>query len=262
MMQAVCWLLTVRANSCYTVVIVLWVHIIEHSTHKQIILWCAVIKDDVPIETGDVLYEKSGLHCYQPFWCCIVPALLISPSPMWNMSRHREQFAASNRSVPWPQVFFSRKQGGGSTQPGKTSEALAMVGTCGSPASGWFLAEMMIFFFFFPHCSTLLKRMGGRCGGGGVRVWVYVCIVFLWSQEWVLFTIHLHSLSFSSIPHQNLPFLAMLSAPEWPLLEDFWPAVKIDFFKTFLYMTQIVLRAELETFLSLFPIKGIKALCT
>lgn len=170
-----------------------------------------------PWKPRAVLYEKSGMYCYQPLWCCIVPALLISPFPMWNVSWHREQLAALDRTLPWPQVFFGREQGGVSAQPGKTSGALAMLGMCGSADSDLVLDA-------FSHHTILLTRMGGN----GERLFFFFSCFS--SKEWVLFAIRLHRLLVSSIPHQKPPFLARLSPPEWLVFEHFWPAVKKDLF--------------------------------
>lgn len=150
-----------------------------------------------------------------------MPVLLISPSLIWNMSWHREHSAAFDRNLPWPQVFISREQRGVSTQPGKTSDVVAMVGIYGSADSGWFMcfpillvcwqgwkAIILIFFFF-------------------------QCDVFLLSNERVFFAIRLHSLVGSEHSTPKTTFLAKPSGLEWLFLEQFWPLVRIDFLKAF-----------------------------
>lgn len=76
-----------------------------------------------------------------------------------------------------------------------------------------------------------------------------VCfVVFVFIKEWVLFAIRLYYLLLLSIPHQKQPFFGTHSTPKWLILEHFWPAFRMDFFKTFLYMTQIVLSAGQKPF--------------
>lgn len=148
------------------------------------------VKDGVPIETGAVLYEKSGMYCYQPLRCS-VSALLISPSPVWNMSQHWEQFAALDRSFPWPQVFISR---GRSKYIAR--ENVWCVSYGGNVWLSWFWmfpAKMMR--FLFPQLCWQRSE--------AIFYLFFQHVVFHLCKESVVFAIHLHSSLVSSIPHKK-----------------------------------------------------------
>lgn len=136
-----------------------------------------------------------------------------------------------------PGVYQQREEGGVNTQPGKTSDALAMVGMCGSADSGCFQLRWCV---FSSHNSADKDRRQSFIYFSSMLFFFYV------RNRWYSQSIFIAHW-FQAFHTKKLPFLAMLSVPEWPLLEHYLAWCQNRLFWIFFNMTQTVLSAELET---------------